>query len=86
MGGQNYGNADTVTTNNQFGYDEQDSSVKDSNTFLCMLTIIPVKMSLRTFCLLQYWGDVIFGLINLAVFGLASLLLGVRLNYIFYFN
>ena len=50
-----------------------------SYDFWCLITVIPVKMGLRTFCVLQFIGDIFFGLLNLGIFGLASILLSVIL-------
>lgn len=55
-----------------------------SSDFWCFITVIPVKMGLRTFAILQFIGDVFFGVLNLFLFALASILLSVSFGCVLY--
>ena len=71
----NYTGADSIPISNADSKNDTDSISMTGSKFWCLLTIIPIKMSLRTFCVLQFIGDIIFGLLNGFIFFLASMLL-----------
>jgi hypothetical protein len=51
-----------------------ESQASPTFNFIC------IKMKLSTYCALQFSGDIIFGLVNLFIFFLASSLLNVSIN------
>lgn len=72
-----YNQANTLPASNPSGFSMEGDKANTKPTFWCFLTILPVKMGLKTFCILQFLGDLCFGLINMFVFLLASALLAV---------